>query len=133
MRAIAFITFLLIFLCGMWTSSSSAFINELHISFQLTTEVSWNKFWDIRYLANTEPYFVISKIGHLVGSFLLGILYFNWLGLKIRTLIPLFILIAAIEISQEYFTRDARFLDLAINTAGVLLAVGFYKVINKIL
>ncbi|WP_143083184.1 hypothetical protein [Alteribacillus iranensis] len=127
MRAIAFFIFLLIYLCGMWTSSPSAFINGLDVSFQFITEVSWPKFWDASYITSTEPYFIISKIGHLVGSFLLAILYFFWLERTKGTLTLLILLLATIEISQEYFTRDARFLDLTINLAGVLLAVGLFR------
>ncbi|MGO4889561.1 VanZ family protein [Anaerobacillus sp. MEB173] len=77
-------------------------------------------------MANSETYFVISKIGHFVGCFILGLLLFNWLGLKKLTLVFILVLVTLVEISQGFFTRDARFLDVIINVSGVTFAIFVY-------
>ncbi|WP_375162426.1 VanZ family protein [Bacillus sp. V3B] len=115
----------------MWTSSSKEFIDNQQVSFVFNTTLHWEKFWDPKYLLNIRPYFIISKVGHLLGCFTLGMLLFNWLGLDKKTIFLSIFLVSLMEITQEFFIRDARFLDIVINHIGILLSIITYLSIKK--
>lgn len=115
----------------MWTASSTAFMYEQQVSFVFTTTVSWDYFWTISYIWSTEPDLILSKIGHLVGSFILGLLFYYWLGVRRGTLLTMVFLVSIVEITQELFTRDSMFLDMLINLAGIALAALFLSYVTQ--
>lgn len=109
-------------MAGMWTTSSTDFMYDQDVSFTFTRDVDWEEFWSVTYLWKSELDFVLSKFGHYFGSWILAHLFFKWRGLRTSTLALLLLFVSFSEVTQEFFTRDARFLDIGINAVGVLTA-----------
>ncbi|NJP38349.1 VanZ family protein [Alkalicoccus luteus] len=124
MRGIYFFIWLALFLIGMWTESSTRLIYDQHVAFTLTRNVSWENFWSTDYVEALRHSggLLVSKVAHVVSSFLLGLLFFRWIGLKLDALVCLLLGVAVVEVLQEFFTREAYALDIMLNATGVLTA-----------
>ncbi|CAM3883038.1 hypothetical protein [Alkalicoccus chagannorensis] len=124
-KGLFFGIWLALYLAGMWTYSSTAFMYDQHIQFVFTTDVSWERFFSLRYVGDlqTDEDLLFSKIAHVFSSALLAFLFFLWLGLRTWTVAAMLIFVTTVEVVQEFFTRDARALDIVLNGTGVCIGV----------
>lgn len=135
MKGLIFFIWFAFYVIGMWTESSTQLLRELKVSFQLVSEPSFAGFWSTSYagvLVESELLLLL-KIFHVLSSLLLGMLFFQWRGLRFFPVVILLFMVTFIEVMQIFFTREALALDVLLNTSGVLAAAALVWLWKNIL
>ncbi|MFI2857098.1 VanZ family protein [Paenibacillus sp. JSM ZJ436] len=116
---------ILIFIClaglfiGTCSEGVQPILTDFQIHFMLSPEPTWSDFWKV-YTFHSKI-FIIHKIGHFSGFFILSLLMTDF-GRDRKGLLWAIGYGVLTELIQPFFDRDARVLDMLINTAGVYLA-----------
>jgi hypothetical protein len=117
---LGFLWAVILFICTC-TANFQALITDHFIRFFFTGHPHWEDLLKINDINLHDKFYVIQKIGHFSGFFLLALIL-TVLGRR-RSGIYLSIGYAvSTEILQLYFYRDGRIVDMFIDTFGILLA-----------
>ncbi|WP_054957474.1 VanZ family protein [Paenibacillus dakarensis] len=104
---------------GTCTESVPLLFTDFHIHLNLNSQPTWSDLWRVG--AFDSNAYIIQKIGHFFGFFILSLLMTNF-GQNKKGLIWAIGYGVLTEILQPIFHRDARILDMLIDTAGALIA-----------
>ncbi|SDO38956.1 hypothetical protein [Alkalicoccus daliensis] len=135
MRGLIFFIWLALYTIGMWTESSTAFLRELSVSFQLVSEPSLSGFWSVSYtgVLMDSRLLLLFKVFHVLSSFILGLLFFHWMGVRFLPVVFLLLVVTFIEVMQVFFTREALALDVLLNASGVISAAALLWVWQNVI
>lgn len=101
----------------------------LHQGMLLFDWVPHPDFADLAIVEDTEfinPHYLFQKVGHFVGFGFLAILLMSITRNRKKAFFLAFLYAVLTEILQLYFARDGRFLDMGIDSLGILLALYIY-------
>lgn len=119
MRIFIVIIWCFLLFIGTCTESVASVLTDFHIHLRFNSDPSWGDLGKIP--RNYSKTYIIQKLGHFFGFFILSILMTNK-GRYKKGLIYAMGYGVLTELIQPFFFRDARVLDMVIDAAGVLLA-----------
>lgn len=119
MRIVLIVLWCFALFIGTCNESVSLIFTDFRIHFNLNSHPMWSDLWRIADFHSNA--YIIQKIGHFFGFFILSVLMTNY-GRYKKGLIWAISYGVITELVQPFFNRDARILDMVINTAGTLLA-----------
>lgn len=129
MRVFLILICLIAIFIGTCSEGVRPILTHFQIHFKLNPQPTWSDLWQL-YTFNSKT-FVIQKIGHFTGFFILSLLITN-LGRNRKGILWAIGYGILTELVQPLFNRDARFLDMLINATGVCLAYYLCKKINEL-
>lgn len=109
---------LFIFTC---TVSLTMLVNYHFIHFIFTNHPDWRDLLVVNDINLHYKKYVISKIGHFTGFFILSLIFSNFGRNKQGIVISIGYAVLT-EILQLFFHRDGRIVDMMIDSAGILFA-----------
>lgn len=114
---------------GTCSEGVKPILTDFQIHFKLNQQPTWSDLWQL-YTFKSKT-FIIQKIGHFSGFFILSLLMTNF-GRNRKGVIWAIGYGVLTELVQPFFNRDARILDMLINAAGVCLAYYLCRNFKKI-
>ncbi|MCQ6558844.1 VanZ family protein [Paenibacillus mendelii] len=120
---------IILFICTC-TVDFQELIDHLSIRFVLDRNPDWNGLFMINDMDLQDPTYVIQKIGHFFGFFVLSLIVTNRGQWKNGIYVSMGYA-ALTELLQLFFHRDGRIVDIFIDSAGILLAVAICYYANS--
>lgn len=109
-----------LFVCTC-TVSLRFLLSDSFIHFRFTAHPNWRELWIVSDINLHYKFYVMSKIGHFSGFFILSLIFTNFGRIKKGLLLSIGYAVLT-EILQLFFHRDGRIVDMFIDSAGILLA-----------
>ncbi|WP_078429868.1 VanZ family protein [Alkalihalobacterium alkalinitrilicum] len=101
------------------------------VQFQVTTEPTFGQFFDIAIYANPSLPFILQKAGHFICFFILALLLIQVCKNIQLSLVIGLLFAAGTELAQPFFYREGLFIDLMINSLGILSYTLLYYICDK--
>ncbi|RDI40029.1 VanZ family protein [Falsibacillus pallidus] len=93
------------------------------IGFRFNPEPNFFELFQFNFTDLQDQPYIIQKIGHFSSFTIFALLVFSWVRKYRLTLLVSIGYAITTEILQLYFSRDGRFVDMFIDSAGVLAAL----------
>ncbi|OLO38074.1 hypothetical protein BTR23_11805 [Alkalihalophilus pseudofirmus] len=125
---IMWIYLLIILTC---TNDFSGLLRGEPVHFQMTADPNFDQFFNIAIYVNPSLPFILQKSGHFICFFILALLLIQVCkNLQLSTVIGL-LFAAGTELAQPFFYREGLFIDVMINSLGILSYTLLYYICNK--
>ena len=98
------------------------FLKTRVIHFVYNPHPNFREFFDMQDINSIHHVWIVVKLGHFAGFFLLDLLLYNLTRNKLVSLALAVAFAFGTEIFQLYFNRDGRLYDVLIDSAGILLS-----------
>lgn len=128
MRLLVILAWCILLFIGTCIKDIRHILTDFQFVFNLHPEWSWSEFLHKDNYRSTS--YIIQKIGHFGGFFVLSALASNFGRYKSGLMVAISYGVLT-ELLQPFFSRDGRILDMIIDAAGAILAYMLGRIIFR--
>ncbi|CAM3767154.1 VanZ family protein [Alkalicoccus chagannorensis] len=125
-RALLFAAAAFFYTAAMWHASPEELLHYQDIIYRFNPDPTWTTFLEPEQIRVYEAMASVNMMSHILGTSVLGFLFFHWLGLRAWTVVTLALFVTSVELLQPFFGRTAWLIDIGFNLLGLTIGAFLY-------